>query len=339
VAEAQGLLLNRRTYVRSLIAGSVAGGSEESLKAYAFGRWAWAHPDSIAKAAIGALVAEGNSLATEFLSAVRERSVLGRLNFRRVPFNVRMLAMTEGARGYWVGQGRPVPLSKPTLDGSTLLPLRLNAILCVTKEGLRDTSNLAEKGLTVDLERAIAGTIDEAFLNPNNSGVPDESPASITRDATTINSAGSSFDNLRTDLSAMISAYQGDIQTAAWIMAPRTAVQISLLGGPSAMIDLSVSGGTLVGLPCVTSAALGIDSNGPSIALVDTQAIAYALDNLEIETSDETSLLMSDDPESIPGELVSTWQTNTQAWKSTALANWEIQRTGAVVLLTGADYA
>jgi HK97 family phage major capsid protein len=196
-----------------------------------------------------------------------------------------------------------------------------------------------ESGLATDLEKAVAAALDEALLNPNNAGIANEVPASITHGAPTIASSGSTFDALRADLSALISAYQGELESAALIMSARTAVQISLLAGASAAVDLSASGGTLFGLPVATTSALAGDSSGTSsIAIVDTQAVAYALDNLAIETSSETSLLMSDSP-SGGGQMVSLFQTNTTAWKSEALANWEVQRSGGVVLLTGVNYA
>jgi hypothetical protein len=339
--QAQGLLSNKRLFIRSLIARTVlgAGATDESIEAFCFRTWPWASPGSIAKSAISAMMSEGNKVADDLLTAVRERTVLGRLPFRRVKFNVRLLAQTQGAIGYWVSQARPKPLSKPVLAGSILEPLKSAAIIVQTSECLKDSSNITEIGLGVDLEKAVAASIDLALLDPNNAGIPEQTPASITYGAPSIASSGSDFNALKADLSAMISAYSGNIETAAWIMAPMTAVQISLLGGPAAMIDLSVSGGTLVGLPAITTAALGIDSNGPSICLVDTQAVSYGLENLTIETSDQTALLMSDDPESIPGELVSLWQTGSVAWKAESLANWQLQRDNAVILLTGADYS
>ncbi|SFN53829.1 phage major capsid protein [Dokdonella immobilis] len=328
-----------RTFVRSLIARSVTKGSAEATTAYAHSRWPWAGPESISKGAVSSLTSDGNKFAADFLGAVLGRTVLSRLGFRQVPFNVRLISQTTGAQGYWVSQASPKPLSKPALVGSTLAPLKCAALICQTQEALRDTSNLVEAGLSADLERAVAAAVDLAFLDPANAGIAGETPASITYAAPSTPATGLTFDALRSDLSTLLSMYGGDIETAALIMAPVSALQIALLAGASSQVDLSASGGTMFGLPVATTSALALDSNGPTIALVDTQAIAYGLEDLDIQTADQTSLTMSDDPESDPGELVSLWQTNTTAWMAEALANWEVQRSGAVVMLTGVHYA
>lgn len=46
---------------------------------------------------------------------------------------------------------------------------------------------------------------------------------------------------------------------------------------------------------------------------------------------------MSDTPESDP-VLVSLWQLNLVGYKSIMSANWEVQRTGSVAVLTGVTW-
>lgn len=333
------MLTNKRNFVRGLIARTIAGGSDESMANFAAARWPWASQGLIAKAAVSAVSFAPDPTAADFLVAARERSVLGKLAFRRIPFNVRLLAMATGARGFWVGEGRPKPLSKPVIEGSVLRPLKCAAIIVVTDESLRTDSDLVEQALGRDLENAVAGALDDAFLSPSNAGIADQTPPSITFGAPSIAASGSDFDALRADLSLLISLYSGELESAALIMSARTAVQIALLAGAAGAIDLSASGGTLFGLPVATTSALGADSGGATIALVDTQAVAVGLDRLTVETSGQTTLLMSDDPANEPGTLVSLFQTDSVAWRAETLANWEVQRTGGVVRLNGVDYA
>jgi hypothetical protein len=160
-------------------------------------------------------------------------------------------------------------------------------------------------------------------------------PASITNGAPSVASVGS----LREDLQALFALYEGDPETAALAMSPRSALQIGLLPGPLGNTDLTTTGGTLFGLPVATSSALAGDSNGATIALIDRRGIAYGLETFDIVQSMEADLIMSDDPPDGPAEMVSMFQSNTVAYKATSGTAWENQREGGVVLLTGVDYS
>lgn len=327
-----------RTLVRGLIARHCVGNSDQDAL-MAFARRAWPREDenAITKAAVGAIANDGtwDRFVSDFLQDVRQRSVLGRMGFRRLPFYVRTLKSTQGARGYFVGEGKPIPLSKPTITGSRLEPLRAASIICLTRESLMNTSPLVEAALQEDLTAAVAGVIDQMLLDPSNAGVTDETPASITNGAPSVASTG----QLREDLQALFALYEGDPETAALAMSPRNALQIGLMPGPLGNTDLTTTGGTLFGLPVATSSALAGDSDGDTIALIDRRGIAYGLETFDIVQSSETSLAMSDDPPDGPTEMVSMFQTGTVAYKATSNANWESQRSGGVVLLTGVDYS
>lgn len=332
-----------RTLVRGLIARHVVGhGGEDQLLAFA--RQAWPREDehAITKAAIGALGNDGtwDRLTADFLQDVRQRTVLGRMGFRRLPFHVRMLAASEGATGYWVGEGNPIPLSKPTIAGSRLAALQAAGIICLTRESLQNTSVLVEAALQEDLTAAVAGVIDQALLDPSNVGIADKMPASITYGAPSVASTGPfGEESMRTDLQALFNLYEGDPETAALAMSPRTALSICLMSARFGNTDMTTTGGTLFGLPVVTSNSLAGGSDGDTIALIDRRGIAYGLETFDIVQSTEADLLMSDDPPAGPAQMVSLFQTGTVAYKATAGANWENQREGGVVLLTGVDYS
>jgi hypothetical protein len=57
----------------------------------------------------------------EFIEYLRPMTIIGQIDaWRRVPFNVRMGSMTGGTTGYWVGQGKPIPVSKGTTSSTSL---------------------------------------------------------------------------------------------------------------------------------------------------------------------------------------------------------------------------
>lgn len=332
---------NARLFLRALITRICA---KENPQIYAHERWRWADPESIAKTAVAALTNGGNDFfAREFLQAARERSVLGKLPFRRAPFDTRMLATSVGSRGYWIAEGSARRLSRPTIVGGSIKPLAVAAIVVMTQESLRKVDSTMEDGVERDLEEAVAGAIDEALLDPTNAGVPNEKPRAITYNAPTTSSTGPTEAALRADLVALFTLYAGDVATAALIMAPATALQIAMmLGGAAA--DLGVNGGTLFGVPVATSSAVDDASSGANIVVVDTMGIAVATGSARIDRAGVGALVMDDGPAMnsatpIGAEVVSMWQTNSIALRAEAEVNWLNQRTGSVAVLTGVDYA
>src|SRR5690606_10278771 len=84
-----------RTYVRSLIARTVASGNPAE---FASRRWGIGPATTISKAAVAALDSSGfaDEAAREFLAAAAERSLLGRIpGLRRVPANIRLGAFSS----------------------------------------------------------------------------------------------------------------------------------------------------------------------------------------------------------------------------------------------------
>lgn len=329
-----------RSFVRSLIARHFKL-SPESIA----NRWGPYEAELIQKAVVSALSTSGttgNASSAEFLGLVREGAIIGRLpGIRRVPIGVRLNRMTSGSVAHWVGEAKPKPLSKPALDGSRLASRKVVALVCTTKESMQPTltgeAGLTEANLQEDLQRAVIAAMDEAFIDAANAGVADIRPASITSGAPTIASSG----DPSTDVAALINAFQGNLDAAAFITDPTTATRLALArdaGGGFLFPDLGPRGGTLLQIPVLTSRASPVDTSGGQIALVDASGLVTSVEGLQVEISDEADLLMSDDPEGGGAQLVSLFQTNSVAFKVEIVANWEQQRTGGVVVLTGASF-
>lgn len=328
-----------RTFVRSLIIGADAEPSFDSWRRYAEGRWGQDEADVVLRAMQSALTAANlgapNPIAQEFFDLVRDRSVFGRLeSLRRVPFGVRMMSMVTGSTGYWVGESNPKPVSKPTLSGSSLKTAKVAGLVVQTREALQRGGNVAEDAIIRDMQGAVTDVWDLAFLDATNAGVADERPASITNGAPTIASTGDAV----TDIGALIAAFDGDLSAAAFVSDPKTAAQLALANGGTAFPDAGPRGGSLVGLPLITSRTSPRDTNGGQIALVDASGIAAADEGLRMSVSNQATLQMRDDPVDGPTNAVSLFQTNSVAFLAEVVTNWEVQREGSVVVLTGADY-
>lgn len=338
-----GDLPKGRVFVRSLIARGLVGptGTEESIRGCCMTRWGAYHGEAVAKAAISAITSTDtggvDAPRMEFFNLVREKSVLGQMEgLRNVPFNLRLLAITTGSRGYWVGQTNSKPLSKPVLTGSSLPVLKVAAIVATTKEALLSTDPLIEAVLQDDLLRAITTALDEAFLDPDSAGVANEMPASISNGASQIAATA----DFGADLRSMIEAFGGNFDEAYFVTSPAVATRIATMtdsGGRYLFPGIGPRGGQLLNIPVITSRADAQTTSGSQLTLIDAGGISAAMESLDISVTDAATLQMSDDPNDagVPVEQVSLWQTNSAAYRAEVLANWSRQRPGSVVVLEG----
>jgi HK97 family phage major capsid protein len=316
-----------------------AVGSGEGAEAFAISRWGSNDGNRINKAAFSALSTGdvGSEASEAFLGVVVEGSVVGSLvGLQQRQFNVRMLARKNSSRGYWTGESNPIPLNKPMLEGSILPPLKVAAIIVSTKEAVTAMGQVVEDGLQSDLQTGSIGTIDAAFLDPANAGIENVAPASVTHGAPTVASSGDAV----SDLKGLIALFRGNMKAAYFVTDPDTAAALAMVRTPSGSFlfpEAGPRGGSILGIPLITSTESPRDTSGGQIALIDPTGIAYALDGIELDLAKDATLVMSDTPTS-PAEQVSLFQTNCVAWRLIIRANWENQRAGGVVVLTGADY-
>jgi HK97 family phage major capsid protein len=277
----------------------------------------------------------------EFFDLIRSQSIYGRLTgLRKVPFRVRMVRMVSGSKGYWVGQAKPIPVSKPALlNTAGIDPSQVAALIVVTDEAIR-YGGIAESTFEVDLRRAVTASWDEAFIDRSNSGetLSNEQvrPASVTYGAPSIAATADPV----ADIGQLIEGFAGDLGAAFFVTDPKTAAQLGLYRNGSGLVfpDVGPRGGTVAGIQVLTSTSSPRDSNGGQIALIDPTGIAGADGGLDVDRSDAAALQMSDTPEDGPTELVSLFQNNLVALKSQIFVNWRVERPGSVSVLTGADY-
>ncbi|MCA0393963.1 MAG: phage major capsid protein [Proteobacteria bacterium] len=328
------------TFARAVITLALADGGPGQFEPFAIKRWG-AQGGLIAKAAVGGVTTAdtGADPSTVWFERVFEASILGRLQgLRRVPWSVRMNSMVSGARGFWVGQLKPIPLSKPAVEGAELRIAKVASIVVATLESLQAGGQVAEEALDRDLRRAVTESLDAAFIDAGSSGIANTQPPSVTSGGILIPSVG----DVDEDIRAAVDSFQGDLSRAVWTTDPKTAVAIGLsedVTGGRKFPEVGARGGELAGIPVVTTTGSPLDSTGGQLSLIDPTGIAYNADRVEIERSMHGMLVMSDDPENDPSPLkVSMFQTESAALKSVVYANWDPQRAGGVVTITGAQY-
>lgn len=302
----------------------------------------------------GALVGEETNVFADFVEFLRPMTILGRFGqggvpgLRRVPFRVPLIGQTTGGAGYWVGEGQAKPLTKFDFNRTTLEPLKVANIAVATMEVIRDSSPSADVIIRDQLAAALRERLDIDFIDPAKAAVSGVSPASILNGVTGIVSSGTDADAVRADIKALFSAFiaaNNAPTSGVWVMPATTALALSLMQNPlgqSEFPGISMTGGTLFGLPVIVSEYVPSDSSGAIVALVNASDIYLGDEGgIDLSMSTEASLQMDnapDNPTTASTVMVSLWQRNLVGFRAERAINWARRRPTAVAYLTGVNW-
>lgn len=302
----------------------------------------------------GALVGEETSVFADFVEYLRPQTILGRFGqagipgLRRVPFRVPLIGQTTGGAGYWVGEGQAKPLTQFDFNRTTLEPLKVANIAVATMEVIRDSSPSADVIIRDQLAAALRERLDIDFIDPAKAAVAGVSPASILNGVAGIVSSGTDADAVRGDIKALFSAFiaaNNAPTSGVWVMPATTALALSLMQNPlgqSEFPGISMTGGTLFGLPVIVSEYVPTDSSGAIVALVNASDIYLGDEGgIDLSMSTEASLQMDnapDNPTTASTVMVSLWQRNLVGFRAERAINWARRRPTAVAYLTGVNW-
>lgn len=295
------------------------------------------------------------NLANEFIEYLRPKTILGQIpNFRRVPFNIRVGGMSGGTTAYWVGQGKPIPVSKGTTTSVSLAIAKAAGLCAIDNELARLSTPSAELMIRNDLAKAVIFLLDDSFINPNNGGVSNVSPASMTYGVTPVTPTGTSYAAMRTDLQTLQETVLDnsiDTEGSVWIMSGTLALKLSMMVNAldqQVNKDLSVNGGKFQGMPAIVSQAAQI-SGSPQyndiLIWLHPQEVFMADDGqVSLEASKEASIEMLDNPTNTSTggttatSMVSMFQTESMAIKAVRYVNWTKKRAQAAQWIQAAAY-
>lgn len=304
-----------------------------------------------------------NETIADFVDYLRPRTIIGQFgvgnipSLNRVPFNMRQIAETSAMSGYWVGQGKPKPLTKAGYVAQTLGFAKVAAITVDTEELLRFANHptiSAETAMRDGLTRALVAKIDTSLLDPALAAVSGVNPASLTNGLSLGSSAGNTADDVRTDVLALIAAVSAiglgttrnvDVRDIVLIMPPGVALALSLMYttvGVRSFPDITVNGGTLAGFPVLVSNYAAQAGYGNLVVAVVASEINLADDGqVTVDMSREASLEMNDAPTqsgTTGVSLVSLWQDNLVAFRAERYINWGLRRSGVVAALQSVNW-
>lgn len=282
------------------------------------------------------------SIPNEFISLIRPRLVLGRLEqfYRRLPFDAPIPVEGVAASASWVGETMPTPLSSIGFAGPVFLaPTKASILVSMTEELQRFSVTGAETFISDSLVKSTVAFLDRALLDPTFAA--GSGPASITHGVTPIASSGTTATAIATDLRTALRAITAagiELTSPVIVMNTRLAAGLALLEGTSgfAFASIGVGAGSIGNVPVLVSNAVRDTTAGATIVVLEASELLVADDgNLSVESSGEAALQMRNDPVTGAAQLVSMWQTNSIAVRLNREINWTMARSGAVQLITG----
>lgn len=296
--------------------------------------------------------AEGAAVAS-FLEFLRPQTILGKFGQGTIPaltpldFYTPYVIETGGGDAYWVGEGKPKPLTSFDYDRSTLTPLKIANIAVLTEENIRRSSPNSDQVVRNALVRAIAAGLDVAFIDPTNAGSANVKPASVTNGAESVASTGDDADDIRLDVRAVFQKFI-DANNAptrgVWVMSATNALALSLmvnaLGQPE-FSGISMMGGVFQGLPVIVSEHIGdvvALVNAADIFLGDEGGVAVDMSREASIEMRSAGLGMDATAGTATAASVSMFQTNSVALRAEREINWKRARASAVAYLTSVSW-
>lgn len=281
---------------------------------------------------------------TDFLALLRPLTILGRIpGLRHVPFNVSMPAQTAGGTYKWVGQGKWKPVTNAQYASVTLAFAKASGIIVLTEELVRLSTPSAEAAVRDELVKGAQAFLDVQFVDSTVAAVANVNPASITNGVTGTAAGGTTPAFARSDIAARIAALVVlgyPVNELVILMSESIGFNLGLalnaVGSPL-FPGLNASGGSIIGVPVITSQAVGnqvIIAHAPSILMADENGV-------EIDISREASLQLDSaptDPVDATATLTSLWQANLVALRVERWITWGKARSTAVDRITGVAY-
>lgn len=350
-----------QAFVRGVIAKAVAQLNQSTPGSIAEHRWGKTHPQLVAWIKANEVAGGGTGsgewgaeLVTidarytgDFIEFLYGRTAFDKLPFREIPANVAVKGQDGEAIGYWVGESKAIPVTKPDFSTVNLTPLKVGALSVVSNDLLRYSTPAAEQLVGDALSQASAKRVDQTVFSTTaaSAGV---SPAGLLNGLSAIATTG-------TDQAAVLSMinllYAGFIAgknaNDIWfVMNPGQAKAISMLVtalGQQAFPSILRTGGTLLG----DNVVVGDNIDASQIIALSPRDIYKIGDTgFEVAVSREATIEQRSDPTGatdVPTTMTANPTTNMFQEDSTAIRvtrhiNFAKRRSDAVVYTDTADF-
>ena len=334
-------------------------GNYMSPAEFAERRWGKSHPNMVRwiKAAVagggtgsgewGAELAQSDTRYNgDFVEFLYAKTVFDSLPLRSVPARVHIKGQDGAATGYWVGESKGIPVSKPDFSSVELTPLKVGAIAVCSKELVADSDPSAAMWIRDSIAEASAQRVDQTFLSTTaaSNGV---SPAGILNGVTALFSEGPTAAELRDDIAALYAPFIAakNASGLALVTTPSLAKAMSLMVnslGQSEFPGLNASGGTLLGDKVYTGDNVGAGDlillKPSDIWKIGDAGIEMSMSDTAMVEQDTAPTGATDTPTAASATMVSLWQEESIGFKVVRRINFAKRRTSAVAYIGDAAY-
>ena len=348
-----------QNFVRKTIAKTLAKLEGGNAVAIAQNRWGKSNPTlvEVMKADVAGggsgsgewgaeLVSADNRFTGDFIDYLYSKTLYAQLGLREIPAHVTIKGQDGAATGYWVGESKAIPMSKPDFSTVSLTPLKVAALTTMSKELLRDSSPSAEMWIRDSLVNAAAQRIDTTFISTTaaSAGV---SPAGILNNIAATTSAGTDTASVLNDIKELRYRFIAAKNSGGlvWCMNPALASSLSLTRnalGQKEFTEINQNGGMLEGDPVYVSE--NVNANY-LVLLKPSDIYRIGLGGVEVSMSEHATIEQSDGPtgaSDTPTDqaegIVGMFQTESVALKVVQSINFARRRTSAVAWINDADY-
>lgn len=348
-----------QSFIRKAIARTIAKMDGISAAAVAESRWGKTNPTlveiiktDIAGGGSGSgewgaeLVQADARYMGDFITYLYSKTLYNQLPLREVPAHVTIKGQDGAATGYWVGESKAIPMSKPDFSTVSLTPLKVAALTTMSKELLRDSSPSAEMWIRDSLVQAAAQRIDTTFISAT-AATAGSTPAGILNNIAATTSAGTDSAGVLNDIKELRARFINAKNAGGlvWCMNPGLASSLALMRnalGQKEFTEINQSGGMLEGDPVYVSENV----NANYLVLLKPSDI-FRIGNgpVEVSMSEHATIEQADNPSGAsdtPADqsqgIVGMFQTESVAMKVVQSINFARRRTSAVAWINNADY-
>lgn len=295
----------------------------------------------------GAELASSDTRFTgDFVEYLYSKTVFDSLPLRAMPARVHIKGQDGAATGYWVGESKSTPASTADFSDVELTPLKVGALAVCSKELVMDSSPEAAMWIRDTIAQASAQRVDTTFLS-SSAAVSGVSPAGILNGLTPLAPSGTDATAVRSDFQSLaqpfLTAKNGG--GLVHVMTPSMAMALSMLVnslGQTEFPDVMETGGSLFKRPVYTGDNV---TAGDWIVLKPSDIWKIGDSGIDVSMSDQATIEQdtapqgaSDTPVAASATLVNLWQADSIGFKVTRRINYKLRRSGAVQVLSNAEY-
>lgn len=292
------------------------------------------------------LVTPDNRFSGDFIEFLYSKTVYDKLPLRSVPAHVNIKGQDGASTGYWVGEGKAIPVTNADFVNVTLTPFKVAALTAISKELLRDSTPAAEALVRDSLAEASSQVIDTTFIG-SAAGTSNVKPAGLFYNVAGLGSNGTDAGAVRKDVQELVGAFITAKNSSGlhWIMHPSLAMTLSLMRnalGNAEFPGIGPEGGTFFGFPVTTG------DNVPATALIlikPSDIYKIGDSGLNVDTSTDATIEMNSaptgdllTPTAASQAMVNMFQADSVAIKVVRSTNYAKRRTSAAVWMETTAY-